>query len=209
MKKHQVARLATHCVIPETLMMVNYKYTIVAGFAFYKNENELTYSIFFLLLGNKLVRMATYTWQQRPVHRTKGIQKYRCITRFPHIRERLCILARHHMLLRDEDLRNLNLSDIFCTLHQKSAAGSRWASGFTFCLRRGKTNKKGATLYATAFRQKDFRRCTVGAFAFYLLERFMVYACPPPPPLPPFFCRGMFLFSQFGSLDLYSICLCL
>lgn len=118
--------------------------------------------------------MATYTWQQQPVHRTKGVRKYKCITRFPHIRERLCILARHHMLLRDEDIRNLNLSDVFATLNRKNAHGSIWACGLTFCLRRGKTNKKGTMLYATTFRHKDFRRCTVGAFAFYMLERFMV-----------------------------------
>ncbi|KAK3807502.1 MAG: hypothetical protein J3R72DRAFT_499432 [Linnemannia gamsii] len=29
-------------------------------------------------------------------------------------------------------------------------------------------------LYATAFRHKDFRRCTMGAFAFYMLQRFMI-----------------------------------
>lgn len=115
-----------------------------------------------------------YVWQQQPVHRTKGVRKYKCITRFPHIRERLCILARHHMLLRDEDIRNLNLSDVFATLDRKNAHGSTWACGLTFCLRRGKTKKKGAMLYATTFRHKDFRRCTVGAFAFYMLERFIV-----------------------------------
>ncbi|KAK3833241.1 MAG: hypothetical protein J3R72DRAFT_231522 [Linnemannia gamsii] len=124
--------------------------------------------------GNKLVRMAMYTWKQQPVHRTKGIRKYSSITRFPYIRERLCILARHHMLLSDEDIRNLNFSDVFSTLNCKNATGSTWACGLTFCLRRDRPNKKGAMLYATAFRHKDFRRCTVGAFAFYMLERFMV-----------------------------------
>lgn len=125
-------------------------------------------------LGNKLVHMATYTWQQQPVHCTKGVHKHKCITQFPHICECLCILAQHHMLLQDEDIRNLNLSDVFATLNCKSANGSTWACGLTFCLQRGKTNKKGAMLYATAFCHKDFHHCTVGAFAFYMLERFMV-----------------------------------
>ncbi|KAG0345620.1 hypothetical protein BG004_003464 [Podila humilis] len=81
---------------------------------------------------DKLIRMATYTWQQQPVRRAKGVRKYSCITRFPYIRERLCILARHHMLLRDEDIRNLNLSDVFATLQCQNAKGSRWARGLTF-----------------------------------------------------------------------------
>ncbi|KAF9124408.1 hypothetical protein BGX30_000959, partial [Mortierella sp. GBA39] len=121
---------------------------------------------------NKLLLMATYTWKQQPVHRIKGVRKYKCIARFPHMCERLCILVRHHMLLRDEDIRNLNLSDVFATLNRKKAHGSTWACGLTSCLRRDKTNKKGAMLYATTFRHKDFRRCAVGAIAFYMLERF-------------------------------------
>ncbi|KAG9064031.1 hypothetical protein KI688_004145 [Linnemannia hyalina] len=35
-------------------------------------------------------------------------------------------------------------------------------------------------LYATTYRHKDSRRCTVGAFSFYMLERFMINKESPP-----------------------------
>lgn len=72
------------------------------------------------------------------------------------------------MLLRDEDIRNLNFSDIFDIQTRYPAAGSSLASGLVS----GKTNKKGVKLYATAFRHKIFLRCNVATFAFYILERF-------------------------------------
>jgi hypothetical protein len=78
------------------------------------------------------------------------------------------------MLLRDEDIRNLNLADTFNIQTMHPAPGSRLASGLVFCFSRGKTNTKGVKLYATAFRHKNFLRCTVSAFAFYMLERFQV-----------------------------------
>ncbi|KAF9939591.1 hypothetical protein BGZ65_010101 [Modicella reniformis] len=102
----------------------------------------------------------------------KAKRTYDATSRFQYIREHLCLLARHHLLLRDEDIRNLNLSDIFNIQMRHHAPGSSLASGLVFCLSRGKTNKKGVKLYATAFRHKNFLRCTVAAFAFYMLERF-------------------------------------
>lgn len=90
------------------------------------------------------------------------------------MRERLCLLAWHHMLLRDKDIRNANLSDTFSLLQRNSAAGSGTALGLVFCLPRGKTNKKGENMYATTFRHKNSNRCTVGGFAFYMFERFEV-----------------------------------
>ena len=39
-----------------------------------------------------------------------------CSTGKHHLRERFSISARHHMLLRDQDLRNLNFSDCFSTI---------------------------------------------------------------------------------------------
>ncbi|KAF9108857.1 hypothetical protein BGX27_008193, partial [Mortierella sp. AM989] len=49
--------------------------------------------------------------------------------RFLHMRERLCLLARHHLVLRDEDIRNINLSSVFNIQTMHSAPGSRLASG--------------------------------------------------------------------------------
>jgi hypothetical protein len=94
--------------------------------------------------------------------------------RFPHIRERFCMTARHHMVLRDEDIRNLKLSDTFCIQQRHNTHGSQLATGLVFAISRGKTNKHRVRLFATAFRHKDFLRCAVGAFAFYMFERFHV-----------------------------------
>jgi len=78
------------------------------------------------------------------------------------------------MLLRDEDIRNLAISDVFCTLRRHTVPGSTQALGLVFSLRKGKTNQTGENMYATAFRHKNFLRCTVAAFAFYMFERFQV-----------------------------------
>jgi len=99
---------------------------------------------------------------------------YKNQKRFQFMRERLCLLARHHMLLRDEDIRNLDLANTFNIQTRHPAPGSTLASGIVFCLTRGKTNHKGVELYATAYRHKNFLRCTMGGFAFYMLERFQV-----------------------------------
>jgi hypothetical protein len=122
----------------------------------------------------EFIQMITHTWCQRPMRQLKGKRLYQSAGRYRHIREHLCLFARHHMLLRDEDARNLNLSNIFSIQTRHSATGSDIATGLTFCLSRGKTNRNGVKLYATAFRHRRFYRCTVGAFAFYMLERFMV-----------------------------------
>jgi hypothetical protein len=120
------------------------------------------------------LRMLSFTWHMQPASQPAGKRVYKAWKRFQYIRERLCLLARHHMLLRDEDIRNLNLANTFNIQTMHPAPGSTLASGIVFCITRGKTNHKGVELYATAYRHKNFLRCTVGGFAFYMLERFQV-----------------------------------
>ncbi|KAK3840206.1 MAG: hypothetical protein JOS17DRAFT_9859 [Linnemannia elongata] len=120
------------------------------------------------------LRMLCFTWRMLPLRQTQGKRAYTRRRRFQYLRERFCLLSRHHMLLRDEDLRNLNLANTFNIQTMHPAPGSTLASGIVFCITRGKTNHKGVELYATAYRHKNFLRCTVGGFAFYMLERFQV-----------------------------------
>jgi len=119
--------------------------------------------------------MMAFTWRMLSPRPVKGARTYRGTSRFPHTRERLCLAARHHMLLRDEDIRNLNLSDTFHIMQRHPCPGSQLPLGLVFCITRGKANNTGVKLHATAFRHKDFLRCTMGAFAFYMFERFMVH----------------------------------
>ncbi|KAG0339721.1 hypothetical protein BG005_003410, partial [Podila minutissima] len=118
------------------------------------------------------LRMLSYTWRMLPAPQALGKRIYKNQKRFQYMRERLCLLARHHMLLRDEDIRNLDLANTFNIQTRHPAPGSTLASGIVFCLTRGKTNRKGVELYATAYRHKNFLWCTMGGFAFYMLERF-------------------------------------
>lgn len=120
------------------------------------------------------LRMVSFTWRMLPLRQASGKRTYNRRRRFQYIRERFCLLARHHMLMRDEDIRNLNLANTFNIQTMHPAPGSRLASGIVFCITRGKTNHKGVELYATAYRHKNFLRCTMGGFAFYMLERFQV-----------------------------------
>lgn len=121
------------------------------------------------------LRMLSYLWRNMPIKsKSTKTRKYNTTNRYAYHRERLCLLARHHMLLRDEDIRHISLSDIFHVQKKHGASGSRMATGLTFSLTRGKTNQKGVRMYATAFRHKDYRRCTVGGFAYYMLERWQV-----------------------------------
>ena len=124
--------------------------------------------------AGQLSKMLSFCWRMLPVIQVKGVRKYNSSNRFPYIRENFCLKARHHMILRDEDLRHLNLSDCFPCIHRNKAHGSQMALGLAICLSRGKTNKKGQRHYATAFRHRNFLRCTVSGFAFLMFERFEV-----------------------------------
>ena len=121
------------------------------------------------------IRMLSYLWRNLPIKaKSTAKRPYSTTRRYAYHRERLCLLARHHMLLRDEDIRGVTLSDLFHIQRLHKAPGSKMATGLTFTLTRGKTNQEGVRLYGTAYRHKDYRRCTVGGFAYYMLERWQV-----------------------------------
>jgi len=92
-----------------------------------------------------------------------------------YIRDRLSINWRHQMLLRDEDIRRLDLSDCFCEpIALQHLGTSVHIRGLVICLRGGKTRSDLNSQYSVALRHKNFARCPVGAFAFYMFERFEV-----------------------------------
>lgn len=79
------------------------------------------------------------------------------------------------MLLRDEDLRNLNQSDCFFKeLTDSKHVGTQKILALVFCLHKGKTNQSGDAQYSVAVRHADVRRCAIGAMAFYFFERWTV-----------------------------------
>ena len=91
------------------------------------------------------------------------------------LREHFAIAARHAMLLRDEDLRNLNQSDCFFKeLTHVQHVGTQKILALVFCLHKGKTNQSGDAQYSVAVRHADVRRCAIGAMAFYFFERWTV-----------------------------------
>jgi hypothetical protein len=95
--------------------------------------------------------------------------------RMTYIRDRAAINLRHQMLLRDEDLRHLDLADCFSERVVTPIYGTTKAiNGLTFCLSRGKTLADFEKNYSLVLRHKEYLRCGVGAFAFYLFERFHV-----------------------------------
>ena len=91
------------------------------------------------------------------------------------MRDLLYISARHHMLLRSEDLRHLNFSDCFSTvISRKQHRGSQQAVALVFSKDRGKTLQQGEVAFACALRHEVVTRCAFSAFAFYMFELFQV-----------------------------------
>ncbi|KAF9081952.1 hypothetical protein BGX27_004694, partial [Mortierella sp. AM989] len=90
------------------------------------------------------IRMISFTWRSLPIAKLEGVRKYNAANRFPYMREHLSLVARHHMLLRDEDIRNLNLSDTFTVQTQR---GPVMATGLVFCFSRGETNQTGKHMW--------------------------------------------------------------
>lgn len=155
-----------------------YKQSLVYDEEFKGSTRQGTCAVRDPYTERQFITMLAFTWRQQaplPLPDSARVKRrYDTTTRFPHIREHFCITARHHMVLRDEDLRNINLSDCFSVDRTRPVPGSNRALGLVFCFHRGKTNTDGKKVYAAAFRHKNFLRCPFGAFAFYMLERFQV-----------------------------------
>jgi hypothetical protein len=90
------------------------------------------------------------------------------------IREHFSLAIRHSMLLRDEDLRRLNLADMFGYQLPRGVGEVQSVTLLTFSMKQGKTNQNHRQEYGCAIRHEDVRRCSIGALAFYLFDRFQV-----------------------------------
>lgn len=108
------------------------------------------------------LRMLSYTWSNAGT------------VLAPLIREHFAIAASHGMLLRGEDLRGLAFANCFIQQIPKGRLDSQAVHMLTFVLEEGKTIIGERKEYAGAMRHEDVRRCVIGAFAFYVFDRFHV-----------------------------------
>jgi hypothetical protein len=116
--------------------------------------------------SSKFNDMVSYLWEKK-FQEVRGPDL--------HYRELFCMTSRHNMLLRDEDLRNLNLSDCFASIVTKPRLpGVQQLVLLTFKLNRGKTNPGNQNWYGYCLRHEDVRRCSFSAFAFYMFQLWQV-----------------------------------
>jgi len=108
------------------------------------------------------IKCLLYTWQMPVGARSSGI------------REHLNLAVRHAMLLRDEDLRRLNIANCTIDTLEQRLGGTQPIMAMVFSIHGGKTSQHGIRQEGIAIRHHDVRRCSVGAMAFYMYERFQV-----------------------------------
>ncbi|OAD65350.1 hypothetical protein PHYBLDRAFT_153601 [Phycomyces blakesleeanus NRRL 1555(-)] len=85
--------------------------------------------------------------------------------------EMFSISSCHHILLRDQDLRNLNFAYCFCTIiPKKQHKEMQQALALVFSLDKGKTLKEGKVKFACAICHENVFRCPFGAFAFFMFS---------------------------------------
>jgi hypothetical protein len=88
------------------------------------------------------------------------------------IRGRACFLLSHYGLLRGENIRDLELADMFSQVLD--------GEGFSFCtalvllIQHGKTNQYGKLQHVGYMRNKDVRLCPIGSAAMYFFQRFHI-----------------------------------
>ena len=92
----------------------------------------------------------------------------------PSMRLHLALAIRHAMVLRDEDLRGINYSDIFMDPAANRVGGTQKLVYLMVNFHKGKNNKRGKMLYGVSCRHTDVRRCSVGALGFYFYDLFHV-----------------------------------
>ncbi|KAK5808586.1 hypothetical protein F5H01DRAFT_352398 [Linnemannia elongata] len=86
--------------------------------------------------------------------------------------EMFCISATHNMLLRDEELHQINFSDCFAVVTtQNRQPGAQQCVALTFKLKNNdRTSDANQKLYVSTLRHYDVTRCTFSAFAFYMFQ---------------------------------------
>jgi hypothetical protein len=90
------------------------------------------------------------------------------------VRERMALAIRHAMLLRNEDLQNINLSGIFMDHVVDPGGSGQSVNVLVFGMDHSKTNQVGRIEYGLAVRHEDVRRCAVGAMAMYFFDEYEV-----------------------------------
>lgn len=91
------------------------------------------------------------------------------------LRDRAAFSLRHQLFLQDQDHRHLDIADCFAESFNITLRGNPYKiHGMALAMRGGAILPDGNTPVAIALRHKDFRRCSVGAVAFHMLERFQV-----------------------------------
>ena len=90
--------------------------------------------------------------------------------------EMFCISATHNMLLKDEELHQINFSDCFAVVTtQDQQPGAQQCVALTFKLKNNNpTSDANQKLYVSALRHHDVARCTFSAFAFYMFQIWQV-----------------------------------
>ncbi|KAG0376048.1 hypothetical protein BGX24_008355 [Mortierella sp. AD032] len=83
-----------------------------------------------------------------------------------------CIAATHNMLLRDEELHEINFSDCFAVVPmQNRHAEAQQCVALTFKLKSvNPSSDAESKLYVSALRHYDVGRCSFSAFAFYMFQ---------------------------------------
>ncbi|OWZ17641.1 hypothetical protein PHMEG_0008395 [Phytophthora megakarya] len=94
------------------------------------------------------------------------------------IRGRAAFLVSHYGLLRGENIRDLELADMFSQELDREMYLTCIA--LVLLIQHGKTNTFGKLQHVGFIRNKDVHLCPVGAVAFYLFERFHVDSEPFP-----------------------------
>ncbi|KAG0336894.1 hypothetical protein BG004_007866 [Podila humilis] len=81
--------------------------------------------------------------------------------------ENLCLAIRHAMMLRDENLRALNLADCYADILRKPSGGTQSVVSLSIAIHGRTTNQRQNSVQrGLTIRHHDVRRCAVGAFAW-------------------------------------------
>ena len=90
-----------------------------------------------------------------------------------HIRNRMIFLMQHFCIMRGEDIRNMELADLF-GLNLPNESSVQECFALVTILRQGKTNQFNRIEYGSALRNANVNICPVGALALHLFWRFHV-----------------------------------
>lgn len=88
------------------------------------------------------------------------------------LRDRLALLLCHAALLRGDNARTLELSNLQCQELPMRSEGFTRSVAYSVILRTGKTNQENHVEYGSFLRAREVESCPVGALALYFFHRF-------------------------------------